>query len=75
MQSLEDCVRDLIDLMNSEQPLTPAPIDDIVDPYLDGSGADTPRKRAELAETFHSQTKQSERRDMIFARILKRIIP
>jgi muramidase (phage lysozyme) len=54
---------------------SPASIDDIVDPYLDRSGAQTPLKRGELAEAFHDRTEPTERRDLIFARILNRIAP
>jgi hypothetical protein len=49
--------------------------DDIVDLYLAGSGRDKAQRRIELADTFHDQTQPSERRDMIYVRILRRIIP
>jgi len=75
MQTLEECLRALVDLMNSTRSLTPAPVDDIVDPYLIGFGAQTAEKRMELAKAFHERTEPSERRDLIHARILKAIIP
>ena len=75
MQELDDCVDALVDLLNSDRHLSPAPIDDIVDPYLDGSGAQRPLKPSQLAVAFHDRTEPSERRDLIFARILKRIAP
>jgi len=75
MRSLEDCLHSLINLLNSDRELTPAPIDDIMDPYLVGFGAATPQKRSEVAEAFHDRTEPSARRDLIYARILKRLIP
>jgi hypothetical protein len=76
MYKLEICLSSLLDLLNSDRPLTPpAPVDDIVDLYLAGSGRDKAQRRIELADTFHDQTQPSERRDMIYVRILRRIIP
>ena len=76
MYKLEICLKSLLDLLNSDQPLTPpAPVDDIVDLYLAGSGRDKAQRRIELADAFHDQTQPSERRDMIYVRILRRIIP
>jgi hypothetical protein len=75
VQELDDCVDALVDLLNSDRHLSAAPIDDIADPYLDGSAAQTPLKRSELAVAFHDRTEPSERRDLIFAQILKRIVP
>ena len=76
MYKLEICLRSLLDLLNSDRPLTPpGPLDDIVDLYLAGSGRDKAQRRIELADTFHDQTQPSERRDMIYVRILRRIIP
>jgi hypothetical protein len=76
MYKLEICLSSLLDLLNSDRPLTPAaPVDDIVDLYLAGSGSDKAQRRIGLADTFHDQTQPSERRDMIYVRILRRIIP
>jgi hypothetical protein len=75
MHTLETSLSALIDLLNSDRPLTPAPVDDIVDPYLAGLGSDKAQRRIELADAFHDKTQPSERRDMIYVRILRRIIP
>jgi hypothetical protein len=60
MYNLEICLRSLLDLLNSDRPLTPpAPVDDMVDLYLAGSGPDKALRRIELADTFHRRIHQS----------------
>lgn len=75
MHTLESCVNQLKEFHSSGQQLTPAPVDDIVDAYLVGFGAETQEKRIELAQAFFDQTEPSERRHQIYLRVLGRIVP
>jgi hypothetical protein len=61
----EECLGELIDLLNSDHPLMRAHVDSIVDPYLVQVGNDKAQKRRELAEAFFDRTEPSQRRTRI----------
>ncbi|MGJ5065385.1 hypothetical protein [Bradyrhizobium oligotrophicum] len=71
--SLNETLKALADLSVSNSDLTPAPVDDIIDPYLVGFGKDTSARRSELAEAFRKGVPSTERSDFICQRILGRI--
>ena len=61
----EECLGELVDLLNSDHPLMRPHVDSIVDPYLLKVGNDNPQKRRELAEAFFDRTEPSQRRTRI----------
>ena len=63
----EECLGELIDLLNSDHPLMRPHVDSIVDPYLVKVGDDKAQKRRELAEVFFDRTEPSQRRTRIHA--------
>jgi hypothetical protein len=70
MMTFEDCVDALVALEASNRELlTPAAVDDIVDPYLVGLGTQATQRR-ELARAFRDKVKASTRRGLIYSRIL-----
>lgn len=71
----DETVESLVALAHSDSALTPAPIDDIIDPYLSDASGNPLAHRLELAEAFLDKGGTSERSDFIHLRILGRIIP
>jgi hypothetical protein len=63
----EECLGELVDLLNSDHPLMRPHVDSIVDPYLVKVGNDNAQKRRELAEAFFDRTEPSQRRTRIHA--------
>jgi hypothetical protein len=63
----EECLGELVDLLNSDHPLMRPHVDSIVDPYLLKVGNDNAQKRRELAEAFFDRTEPSQRRTRIHA--------
>ena len=61
----EECLGELVDLLNSDHPLMRPHVDSIVDPYLLKVGNDNAQKRRELAEAFFDRTELSQRRTRI----------
>jgi hypothetical protein len=61
----EECLGELVDLLNSDHPLMRPHVDSIVDPYLLKVGNDNAQKRRELAEAFFDRTEPSQRRTRI----------
>jgi len=71
--TLEETVDALVALSTSDRPLSPAPVDDIVDPYLIGFSKETAVRRSELARQFLDMALASPRAEFIYMRILRRI--
>jgi hypothetical protein len=67
VDAAEECLGELIDLLNSDHPLMRPHVDSIVDPYLVQVGNDKAQKRRELAEAFFDRTEPSQRRTKIHA--------
>ena len=67
VDATEECLGELVDLLNSDHPLMRPHVDSIVDPYLLKVGNDNPQKRRELAEAFFDRTEPSQRRTRIHA--------
>jgi hypothetical protein len=64
----EECLGELVDLLNSDHPLMRPHVDSIVDSYLAKVGGnDNAQKRKELAEAFFDRTEPSQRRTRIHA--------
>ena len=64
----EECLGELVDLLNSDHPLMRPHVDSIVDPYLvKVGGNENAQKRRELAEAFFDRTEPSQRRTRIHA--------
>lgn len=63
----------LLKLAMSDQPLTAAPIDGLVDAYVVGFGENTYARRSELAELFRKIAPLGERGHFIYLRILGRL--
>ena len=62
----EECLGELVDLLNSDHPLMRPHVDSIVDSYLAKVGGnDNAQKRRELAEAFFDRTEPSQRRTRI----------
>ena len=62
----EECLGELVDLLNSDHPLMRPHVDSIVDSYLAKVGGnDNAQKRKELAEAFFDRTEPSQRRTRI----------
>lgn len=71
--TFDETIQVLVALSRSDVPLTPAPVDDIVDAYLVGFGNDTFTRRVELAEAFVEKAGTSRRSDQIHHRIMRRL--
>ena len=65
VDATEECLGELVDLLNSDHSLMRPHVDSIVDPYLLKVGNDNPQKRRELAEAFFDRTEPSQRRTRI----------
>ncbi|MGC2778220.1 MAG: hypothetical protein WA418_21545 [Bradyrhizobium sp.] len=68
--TFEETLEALLSLAKSDTPLTPAPVDDLVDPYLVGFGTETHTRRQELAEAFSEKAEPTHRSELIHKRIM-----
>jgi len=63
--SSEQCLAELIDLLNSDHPLMKPHVDSIVEPHLAYIAGDTAENRKQLAQAFFDRTEPSQRRSRI----------
>ncbi len=74
--TFEETLEALLSLARSDTPLSPAPVDDLLDPYLVGFGAETHTRRQELAKAFAEKAEPTHRSELIHKRIMRSgIIP
>jgi hypothetical protein len=62
----DECIEALIGLEASDRDLTPAPIDDIIDPYVVGFGCQIEKVRGAVAIGFREKAPLSARSELIF---------
>jgi hypothetical protein len=69
--TIEQCARELANLLQSAQPPSPHQVSALIHSCLRGSGArQMDLKRHQLAEAFKELVPESEHRDLILRRIL-----
>ena len=69
--TIEQCARELADLVKSGQPPSPQQVSALINSCLRGSGArQMDLKRHQLAVAFKEMVPDSEQRDLILRRIL-----
>ena len=75
MREGEECLGSLYTLLKSSRELTPASVDDIIDPYLGAAGRLETDRRQALAMAFRNMTmeERSDRREFILKRVAGRI--
>jgi hypothetical protein len=71
METLEQCVKGLVALQESDSVDLARKVDAIVDPYVAGFGRQTRSMRDELANAFHTEAPPTELSARIWLRILR----
>ena len=69
--NFDQCLEALLALATSDRPVTNAQVDDLVDQYLIGFGAQTATERGKLARAFKERAHASTRTTNVWERVLR----